>query len=132
MADYRDHYSQIRAAGANVTAVSVDTAEQSEALRAQLSLPFPILSDRERRVIREWDLLNLRERGGIAKPSVFVIDPGLLVRYAAIDTVASRVPAAEIASVLRAGRDAGQIRRKTYLPLPADWMRAIRNYFRKD
>ena len=100
-------------------------------MRAQLSLPFPILCDTERRVLREWDLLNARERGGIAKPSVFVIDPGLMVRDVAIDTVASRVPAAEILSVLAGGPDAAQTRRKTYLPLPGDWLRAIRNNFRK-
>jgi peroxiredoxin len=132
LADYRDRYAQIRAAGASVAAVSVDTAAESEALRAQLSLPFPILCDTKRRVIREWDLLNTRERGGIAKPSVFVIDPGLIVRYAAVDTVVSRVPATEILSFLVAARETVQIRRKTHFPLPGDWIRAIRNNFRKD
>ena len=101
-------------------------------MRAQLFLPFPILCDRDRYVIREWDLLNARERGGIAKPSVFVIDLGLRIRYAAVDTVVNRVPAAEILSVLKVGRDAAQIRRKTYLPFPSDWIRAIRNNFRQD
>ena len=114
-----------------MAAVSVDTATESEALRTQLSLPFPILCDTERRVIREWDLRNERERGGIAKPAVFVIDVGLVVRYAAVDTVMSRVPAAEILSVLETARDAAQIRRTTYIPLPSDWVRAIRNNFRK-
>src|SRR4051812_45176527 len=56
LADYRDRYHQSRAAGASLAAVSVDTAAQSEALHTQLSLPFPILCDRERHVIREWDL----------------------------------------------------------------------------
>jgi hypothetical protein len=73
----------------------------------------------------------MRERGGIAKPAVFVVDPGLMVRYAAVDSVVSRVPAAEILSVLETARDASQIRRKTYLPLPSDWVRAIQNNFRK-
>jgi len=90
-----------------------------------------MLCDMERRVITEWDLLNARERGGIAKPSVFVIDAGFLVRYAAVDTVVTRVPATEILSVLDV-RDAAQIRRKTYLPLPGDWIRALRNNFRQD
>jgi peroxiredoxin len=115
-----------------MAAVSVDAAAASEALRAQLSLPFPILCDVERRVIREWDLLNARERGGIAKPSVFVIAPDLRTRYAAVDTVASRVPAAGILSALEAGRDDAPIRRKTYIPFPGDWIRAIRNNFRKE
>ena len=114
-----------------MVAVSVDAAAQSETLRAQLSLPFPILCDVDRHVVGEWGVLNARERGGIAKPSVFVIDPTLIVRYAAVGTVTSRVPATEIASVLENARDAAQIRRKSYLPLPGDWIRAVRNNFRK-
>ena len=90
------------------------------------------MCDTERGVIREWDLLNARQRGGIAKPAVFVIDVGRVVRYAAIDTVMSRVPAAEIVSVLEAARDASQIGRTTYIPLLSDWVRAIRNNFRKN
>jgi len=82
-------------------------------------------------VIREWGLLNTRERGGIAKPSVFVIDAGLRVVYAAVDTVATRVPAAEIVSFLQARSERAPVRRKTYIPLPRDWIRAIRNNFRK-
>lgn len=58
-----------------MVAVSVDAPETSEALRVQLSLPFRILCDTERRVVRDWDLYDARERGGIAKPAVFVIDP---------------------------------------------------------
>lgn len=131
MADYRDHYTQLSAAGASVIAVSVDTAAQSEALRAQLSLPFSLLCDTERHVIREWNLLDASERGGIAKPSVFIIEPGLLVRYAAVDTVVRRVPGAEVLSELKGGPDTAQIRRKTYLPLLGDWMRAFQNGFRK-
>jgi peroxiredoxin len=82
LADYREHYPEIRSAGASLVAVSVDSCESSEALRTQLSLPFPILCDTERRVVKDWDIYNSRERGGIAKPAVFVIDPNQVVRYA--------------------------------------------------
>lgn len=34
----------------------------------------------------------------------------------------SRVPAAEILSLPEAARDAAQIRHKSYLPLPGDWI----------
>jgi peroxiredoxin len=90
-----------------------------------------MLCDTERRIMREWGVLNARERGGIAKPSVFAVDPGRKIRYASVGTVASRVPAAEVLSILQAGREAAPIRRKTYLPLPGDWIRAFRNNFRK-
>jgi peroxiredoxin Q/BCP len=131
LADYRDHYAEISAAGASVVAVSVDAAVESEALRTQLSLPFPILCDIERTVIREWGLLNARERGGIAKPSVFVVAPDLRTQYAAVDTVAHRVAASEILSGLNTRTDDAHVQRKTYVPLPGDWIRAIRNNFRK-
>ena len=47
---------EIRALGADVAALSVDSAERSAALRAELRLPFPILGDTARRVVREWEL----------------------------------------------------------------------------
>jgi len=131
LADYRDHYAAISATGASLAALSVDTPAESEELRNQLSLPFVLLSDVERHIIREWGLLNAKERGGIAKPSVFVIDANLRVLYAVVDTVAARVPAAQILSVLQPGRDSTQIRRKIYIPLPRDWIRALRNNSRK-
>src|SRR5689334_13644915 len=97
-----------------LAAISVDASAESERLRAQLSLPFPILCDVKRQVIREWKILNARERGGVAKPSVFIVDPACTVRYAAVGTVVSRVSAAELLSVLQSGRNAAPIRRKTY------------------
>jgi peroxiredoxin len=101
LADYREHYPEIRSAGACLAAVSVDLRESSEALRTQLSLPFPILCDTERRVVKDWDIYNSGERGGIAKPAVFVIDPDQVVRYSSVDSVATRVPAVEIVHLLQ-------------------------------
>lgn len=131
MADYRDHYPQILAAGATLAALSVDTPEQSESLRLALQLPFPILCDTERRVIREWNVYNPRERGGIAKPSVFVIDADRKVRYAAVDGVATRRPPAEILRMLQKNPGGQPIRSKVYMPRPADWFRALRNNLRR-
>jgi peroxiredoxin len=131
LADYRDHYPQILAAGATLAALSVDGPERSETLRRELQLPFPILCDTERRVIREWDVYNPRERGGIAKPSVFVIDADRKVRYAAVDGVATRRPPAEILRVLQKNPESQTIRSKIYVPRPADWFRALRNNLRR-
>jgi len=96
-------------------------------VRAQLSLPFPILCDRERRVIRQWGIYNPREKGGIAKPAVFIIDQDLVVRYAAVDTVVKRVAAAEIVRLLQTATEAPPIRRRVLIPLLPDWLSAIRN-----
>lgn len=114
-----------------MVAVSVDGPEKSEALRIQLALPFPILCDTERRAIQAWGIYNPREGGGIAEPAVFLIDPGRVVRYAAVDGVAKRVPPAEIVGLLKNRAEARPLQRKVYIPLLRDWIRAIRNGFRR-
>jgi peroxiredoxin len=127
LADYREHHPEIKSAGASLVAVSVDSPKTSEALRTQLSLPFPILCDTERRVVREWGIYNSRERGGIAKPAVFVIDPNHVVRYASVDSVVKRVPAVEIVHLLQNAANAQPIRRKVHFPMCSEWIRALRN-----
>jgi peroxiredoxin len=128
LADYRDHYAEIRSAGADAVAVSVDPPIKSEALH-ELRLPFLILSDTERRVIKNWGIYDPNERGGVAKPAVFVIDRDRTVQYSKIDDVATRVPASEIIRILRgAGRREAQ--RKVYIPRLSDFFRAIRNMIR--
>jgi peroxiredoxin len=127
LADYGEHYPEIRSAGASVAAVSVDAPGESEALRLQLSLPFPILCDTERRVVRDWDIYNAGEKGGIAKPAVFIIDTSRVVRFAAVDGVARRVPAVEIVSLLHNDVAGRTLRRRLHLPRFLDWKRAVRN-----
>jgi len=129
LADYRDHYTEIRAAGADVVAVSIDPLAKSEALRRELRLPFPILCDIERRVVKDWGIYNPKERGGIAKPAVFVIDRDQTVQYSKIDDVATRVPASEIVRILR-GTGRREAQRKLYIPRLSDFVRAIRNMLR--
>jgi peroxiredoxin len=127
LADYRDRYLEIRSAGASLAAVSVDAREESEALRVRLSLPFPILCDTERRVIRDWGIYNSREKGGIGEPAVFIIDSSHVVRYAAVDTVVRRVPAAEIVSLLPNLTEGQLVRRSVHVPRFSEWKSAIRN-----
>jgi peroxiredoxin len=127
LADYREHYLEVRSAGASVVAVSVDAPDESEALRVHLSLPFPILCDTERRVVRDWGIYNSGEKGGIAKPAVFIIDSSRVVRYGAVDTVVRRVPAEEIVSLLQNAAEAQPVRRRVHIPRFSEWTSAIRN-----
>jgi peroxiredoxin len=129
LADYRDHYEEIRAAGADVVAVSVDPPAKSEALRRELRLPFPILCDTERRVIKDWGIYNPKERGGIAKPAVFVIDRDRTAQYAKVDDLATRVPASEIVRIL-SGAGQHEPERKICIPHVSDFLRALRNVIR--
>ena len=130
MVDYREHYLEIRSAGASVVAVSVDAPDKSEALRVDLALPFPILCDTERRVVRDWGIYNSGEKGGIAKPAAFIIDSTLVVRYAEVDTVVRRAPAVEIVSVLLNAAEGQPVRRRVHIPLFSEWKSAIRNVIR--
>lgn len=116
--------------GANLVAVSVDAPEKSEAVRRELQLPFLILSDSQRRVVREWGIYNPREKGGIAKPAVFILSPDRTVRFASVDEVASRVPASEILRRLSENTAGANATRKRIIPGPATFFRAIRNAVR--
>ena len=89
-------------------------------------MPFPILCDTERRVVRDWGIYNSGEKGGIAKPAVFIIDPSHVVRYAAVDGVVRRVPAAEIVSLLQNAAEEQPVRRRVLVPLLSEWKSAIR------
>ena len=130
MADFRDHSEEIRAAGATVVAISVDPPEVSEALRHQLSLPFRILCDTEKQVIKAWDIYNSREKGGIAKPGVFIVGSGLTALFASLDTVAVRVPASEIVRILQGLEVAAPARRRVYIPTLANFVQGLANFFK--
>ena len=101
MAEYRDLYDGIRQAGADVAAVAVDQPKSSAAVREELKLPYPILCDTQRTLVKSWGVYNEKEKGGIAETSVFVIDRAGVVRLASIDTMTSRVPAAAVLDFLQ-------------------------------
>jgi len=56
----------------SLAGISVDPIENNSAMVEKLLLPFPLLSDPEGRVIKEWDVWSDTD-GGIAKPSIFAI-----------------------------------------------------------
>ena len=56
----------------SLAGISVDPIENNRAMVEKLLLPFPLLSDLEGRVIKEWDVWTDGE-GGIAKASIFAI-----------------------------------------------------------
>jgi peroxiredoxin len=127
LADYRDQESAIHAAGAKLAAISVDGPEKSQAVRDEFHLNFAILCDTHRRVTREWGVYNAREKGGIARPAVFILDPGRVVRYVSVDEVASRVPAPEVVRLLSAGSGVPAPQRRRLNPGPGNFVRAVRN-----
>ena len=101
MADYSEHLEDFRAAGADLVAISVDDAARAEPVRQELGIKFPLLCDTRREVVKAYGLLNTRENGGIAFPASFVIDRDRVVRFRALEDVASRVSVDQLLELVR-------------------------------
>jgi peroxiredoxin len=125
LADYRDRTDAFSPAGYRVAALSVDEPRRTEHLRRTLSLPFPIWCDVERQVVRDWDLFNSHEKGGIAVPATFVLDGQRCVRLASIDGVIRRTAADEVLAFVRG--QATQAAKRALRPVV---LHALRNMFR--
>lgn len=83
MCKFRDSASDLSKVGAKVLGVSVDTFFALKAWKDAEKLNFPLLSDFNKTVTAQYDVLNPDMIGlkGIAKRSVFVIDKNGVVRY---------------------------------------------------
>jgi len=62
-----------------VYGISVDEVERNRGMVEKLILPFPLLADPDGEVIRRYGVWD--EEGGIARPAIFVVDGGGVVRY---------------------------------------------------
>jgi thioredoxin-dependent peroxiredoxin len=81
MAFLREAYSRLGDLGAQVVAISADTLVSHQKFVEKLGgLPFPLLSDTERRVIEAYGVLN--DKGTGPRRSLFVVDRGGIVRHA--------------------------------------------------
>jgi len=83
MCTFRDALKRLNAAKAKIFGISVDTFWTLKVFQEQEQLKFPLLSDFNKQVIREYgafseDMIGLK---GIAKRAVFVIDPSGVVRH---------------------------------------------------
>lgn len=74
-----------------IYALAVDTPEQSRPLVEEMQLPFELLCDPERRVVKDWNLFNAFEAGGIAKTATFIIDFSGVIRFRALEKPHRRV-----------------------------------------
>jgi peroxiredoxin len=101
LADYSEHLEDFRAAGAELVAISVDDAARAEPVRQELGIKFPLLCDTSREVVKKYGLLNSGEKGGIAFPASFVIDRERVVRFRALEDVASRVSVDQLLELVR-------------------------------
>jgi hypothetical protein len=135
LAEFAEHSDAFRAVDVRLAALAVDPPDRSEAMRLQYGLQFPILCDTERRVVRQWNLLNSEERGGIAVPAIFLLDAELRVLCAIQGTVISRVRASDMLLSVR-GRPVGSDavgrqfpRNRIIFPKLREWMVALSDEF---
>jgi peroxiredoxin len=85
-----------------MAALAVDSPGQSDRVRRQYELPFPILCDTKKEVVRAWGLFNAEEKGGIAVPAIVLLGLDRRFRLITIEGVAIRVRAADLLKFLRA------------------------------
>jgi peroxiredoxin len=133
LADYSQHLEDFRAAGAELVAISVDDATRAEPVRHELGIKFPLLCDTRREVVNAYGLLNSGEKGGIAFPASFVIDRDRIVRFRALEEVASRVNVEELLALVRElgrGGEAATTPRKRGVWPGAMFVRATMNALR--
>ena len=100
--------------------------EHSETLRQLYQIPFPILCDTDAEVTKSWDLFDPLEKGGIGRSAVFVIEPGLRVKYCSVDSTTMRIRAAEMLAYLQAsvaGPEAAAPARRFIVPTAGEMIR---------
>jgi glutaredoxin-dependent peroxiredoxin len=80
---FRDSLAKLNAVHAQVYGISVDTFFALKAFHDSQQLSFPLLSDFNKQVIRDFGVFNEDMVGlkGIAKRAVFVIDKDGVVRH---------------------------------------------------
>jgi glutaredoxin-dependent peroxiredoxin len=105
---FRENYARFVQAGAQILGMCVESNRAHTAFAEELDLQFPLLSDLNREIVREYGVMytpDVRHREGfygISKRAVFVLDRSGRVRYAwvtddslqepDVDTVLSAVP----------------------------------------
>jgi peroxiredoxin len=80
---FRDSLAKLNEVNAQVYGISVDTFFALKAFHDQQHLTFPLLSDFNKQVIKDYGVFNADMVGlkGIAKRAVFVLDKDGVVRY---------------------------------------------------
>ncbi|MBZ5558781.1 MAG: peroxiredoxin [Acidobacteriia bacterium] len=83
MCTFRDSLAKLNQANAQVYGLSVDTFFTLKAFADHEKLTFPLLSDFNKQVIRDYGVFNEDMIGlkGIAKRAVFVLDKDGIVRH---------------------------------------------------
>jgi len=70
--NFRDNIRSLRDLGAEIVGVSLDSVESHKKFKDKYNLPFPLLSDKEKRIATAYGVL--KEGGASANRFTFIID----------------------------------------------------------
>lgn len=87
-----EDYDKIKQAGADLLAISVDDQSYAWSMAQTTGARFQILSDVEKKTITDYGIVNAAEHGGIAHPSIFILDKEGRIRYMYVGKDASDRP----------------------------------------
>lgn len=101
--EFRDNIFAFREANAQILGVSIDDVESHKKFAEKHGLPFPILADSNKQVVKAYGVLGLL---GFAKRETFLIDPqGVIVKHYSVGNPKGHSEAvlADIKRLQRAG-----------------------------
>jgi len=106
MCTFRDNLSRLSDVGAQVVGVSVDSLYSLKVFAQTYGIPFPLLSDFNKKVTRVYGVLQDPWVGfgyrGVAKRSVFVADKKGVLKYKWItDTPSNEPPYEDVISAVK-------------------------------
>ena len=93
------NYAEIRAAGAELIAISSDDEGDTKKTVQGSGLEFPVLADKDRAIIKSYNVLD-PGNNRIARPASYVLRKNGTIAWKSIDGVAVRVPTAQILTEL--------------------------------
>ncbi len=93
------NYAKIRAAGAELIAISSDDEGDTKKTVQGSGLEFPVLADKDREVIKAYNVLD-PGNDRIARPASFVLRKDGTIAWKSLNGVAVRVPTAQILTEL--------------------------------
>ena len=104
---FRDHWKELQRAGVVVLGISADSGESHKKFAAKYRLPFTLLSDADRKVMRSWGaygdkMMYGKKTKGVIRSTVWVGPDGTVRKHWARVGDAAKHPAAVLEAVTSA------------------------------
>lgn len=99
LTNLQKHLADFKAQDAEILAISADDTEHAMKSVGEHGLTFTVIPDQKKELIRKFGIANL-SKGGIAWPSVYVIDKKGVVQLSYADAKGHRLHSNEILPVL--------------------------------